>query len=131
LTRGDGQTVPAVARVTGSGGPVEVEVFNRNPGVAIAGATYDEAERINGSPFGTITFTYRGELPRRIGGFVSVDGWDSSIGWSPGSYDPVIDLSARTLKVSAPTPRGPVPTGPARVVWQEHFETVYVVDRRR
>lgn len=131
LASGDSQTVPAVARVLGSDGPVEVEIFTQNPSVAITGATFDADERVNGSPWGTITFTYRGTLPQSARGFAAVQGWTGALGWQIGFYASVTDERERTLKAPTPmAPAGPVPTTPARIVWTEMLETAYVVDRR-
>ena len=130
LETGEDLTVAAVARLTGSEGPVEVEVITRVPSVAALSARYDLNERINGSAFGTVTYRYRGSIPRGARGFVAVQGW-SGQAWQSGSYDPVIDEAARTIKMSTPAPTTPAPTTAARITWTELLETVYVVDRRR
>lgn len=131
LASGDSQTVPAVARVLGSSGPVEVEIFTQNPSVAVTGATFDPVERINGSSWGTVTYTYRGTLPRSARGYAQVEGWPGALGWQLGFATWVANERDRTLKASTPlSPPEPVPTTPARIVWNDMLETVYVVDRR-
>lgn len=134
LTAGEGQTVPVVVRLAGAGGPVEVEVIRRNPGVVVVGSTYDPQERLNGAAVGTVTYSYRGTAPRSPAGYVTVDGW-SGLGtgssWALGSNSAVVDERARTVKMSAYTPpSGSAPTSPARITWTELWETVYAVDRR-
>lgn len=131
VTSGGDQVVPVVARVLGADGPVEVEIITRNPSVAITGATYDPNERINDSSYGTVTFSYTGTIPRSPSGFVAVNGWQDAFGWDIGSTSPVIDVQSRTIKMSVPiTPTASAPTTPARIVWGEMLETVYVVNRR-